>query len=420
MAKPNNMKVENWELDRLIPYARNPKQPHTEAQIDKLAAGLKEFGWRAPILALSDGEIVDGHLRVKAARKLGMKQVPVVLADDMTPAQVKAFRLYVKNSAGWAEWDFDLAALEIEELKLAEYDLDLTGFEPGELAEFVAGEPGTGGSGGEPPGPQMGRAEELLKKWGVERGQIWEIGRHRVMCGDCTMDAGALMGDARYTLLGSDPPYGVSYASKNEFLNAIDKGNHVQAPIEGDHQTPEAMREFWTVAFTAVRPFAKPGASYYITGPQGGDLLLPLLLALKESGFPLRHMLIWAKNNHVLGRADYNYKHEPIIYGWVEGAGHKFYGNGSETSLWEIPKPQKSDLHPTMKPVELFARAIRNSSAEGDVVADFFLGSGPMIVAAEQLNRICYGMEIEPKYVAVTLERMADVGLEPKLVEKAA
>lgn len=135
------MKVEWWPLDRLIPYARNPKQPHTEEQIDKMAAGLREFGWRAPILALSDGTIVDGHLRLKAARKLGMEQVPVVLADDMSPAQVKAFRLYVKNSAAWAEWDYDLAALEIEELKLAEYDLDLTGFEPGELARFVAGEP---------------------------------------------------------------------------------------------------------------------------------------------------------------------------------------------------------------------------------------------------------------------------------------
>lgn len=164
-AKPD-MKIDWWPPDRLIPYARNPKQPHTEEQIDKMAAGLREFGWRAPILALSDGTIVDGHLRLKAARKLGMGAVPVVLADDMTPAQVKAFRLYVKNSAQWAEWDYDLAALEIEELKLDGFDLDLTGFEPGELNLFVAGEPGEG-NGGDNSGGAGGDPKTLTERFGV-------------------------------------------------------------------------------------------------------------------------------------------------------------------------------------------------------------------------------------------------------------
>ena len=157
-----------------------------------------------------------------------------------------------------------------------------------------------------------------------------------------------------------------------------------------------------------MRKSAVQGASYYVTGPQGGDLLLLLLLALRESGFPLRHMLIWAKNNHVLGRADYHYQHEPILYGWVEGAAHRFYGTHGETSLWPIDKPLKSDLHPTMKPVELYARALRNSSAPGDIVADIFAGSGTAILAAEQLGRRCYAMELDPTYVAIILQRYLD------------
>jgi DNA modification methylase len=196
----------------------------------------------------------------------------------------------------------------------------------------------------------------------------------------------------------------VSYASKNEFLNALDKGNRVQTAIENDHKKPEEMSAFWVAAFTTVREHMRPGASYYVTaGPQGGDLLL-LLLALKEGGFPLRHMLIWAKNNHVLGRSDYHYKHEPIFYGWVEGA-HTFYGGPSETSLWTIDKPHKSELHPTMKPIPLFAKAIVNSTKSGETVLDPFLGSGTTLIACEQLGRTCYGMEISPQYCQVIIDR---------------
>lgn len=225
---------------------------------------------------------------------------------------------------------------------------------------------------------------------------------------------GLVMQDKKYDLLVSDPPYGVSLADKNQFLNAIDEGNRVQTPIAGDHQTPEAMSLFWKTKFSAVRKFASPGAAYYVTGPQGGDLLLLLLLALRESGFPLRHMLIWAKNNHVLGRCDYHYKHEPIIYGWVEGS-HAFHGGHGETSLWEIDKPHTSEFHPTMKPIELFARAIRNSTSPDQIIADPFIGSGTAMLAAEQLGRVCYSADLDPAYAAVTLERMTALGLRAVL-----
>ena len=221
------------------------------------------------------------------------------------------------------------------------------------------------------------------------------------MCGDC-----GTIAIAGCKLLVTDPPYGVSYAKKNEFLNAIARGNRIQTPIEGDHNTAEDMSVLWRTWFGSVRRWMDPGAAYYVTGPQGGDLLLLLLLlALRDSGFPLRHMLVWAKNNHVLGRSDYHYKHEPILYGWVEGAAHHAVANRSETSLWEIDRSHKSDLHPTTKPVELYARAMRNSSNSGDLVTDPFAGSGTAFVAAEQLDRTCFGVELSPAYCDVIIER---------------
>ncbi len=240
-------------------------------------------------------------------------------------------------------------------------------------------------------------------------GEVYELGPHRLMCGDATKraDLALLFGDDHANLLVTDPPYGVSYAAKNEFLNTYDKGNHIQSEIEGDQGTPEEMSVFWRAAFTAVRPFLAPGAGYYVTGPQGGDLLLLLLLALRESEFPLRHMLVWAKNNHVLGRSDYHYQHEPIIYGWVKGP-HRFHGPPGETSLWEIDRPFASKLHPTAKPVELFARAIRNSSKRGDIVADPFAGSGTSVIAAEQTGRRAYVCEIDPAYCDVCRTRWAE------------
>ena len=175
------------------------------------------------------------------------------------------------------------------------------------------------------------------------------------------------MAGEQAAILWTDPPYGVSYASKNEFLNRVDKGNRLQRPIEGDHQTPEQMQELWRRRSRLVGLATEAGGVLLrVTGPQGGDLQLLLLMSLRESGFPLRHMFVWAKNNHVLGRCDYHYKHEPILYGWVEGAA-PFYGKAGETSVWEIARPHRSDLHPTMKPVELVARAIRNSSRGGDI-----------------------------------------------------
>ena len=204
----------------------------------------------------------------------------------------------------------------------------------------------------------------------------------------------------------TDPPYGVSYTDKNEFLNRLVTGNRLTQPIQNDDKTPEDMHDFWVSAFKNIYENTKERMCYYITAPQGGDLLLLLLQAVRESGFALKHQLIWNKNNHVLGRCDYNYKHEPIIYGWKINGTHTFYGGGHfKVSVWDIPKPLQSKLHPTMKPIELISNAIQDGSAEGDSVIDLFGGSGSTLMACEQTNRKCYMMELDPHYIDVIINR---------------
>ena len=207
-------------------------------------------------------------------------------------------------------------------------------------------------------------------------------------------------------MIFTDPPYGVSYTDKNEFLNRIGKPLACVNPIENDHQSPEEMNAFWKQVFGNLADVTKDDAAYYVTSPQGGDLLLLLLLAIRDTPFALKHTLIWNKNNHVLGRCDYNYKHEPIIYGWKKKGTHHFYGGGEfKTTVWDIPKPLKNDLHPTMKPVALVANCLLDCTKEGDAVIDVFGGSGTTIIAAEQLGRKCYMMELDPHYCDVIIAR---------------
>jgi DNA modification methylase len=209
-------------------------------------------------------------------------------------------------------------------------------------------------------------------------------------------------------LIFTDPPYGVSYADKNKSLNATGRGNSIQTPIENDHLAPEEISgKIWKPVFQLLCKFAKPGASYYVCGPQGGELLLLLMTAIADAGLLLKHGLVWVKNNHVLGRCDYHYKHEPILYGWKPGATHYFIDSRSEFSVWNFDKPLKSDLHPTMKPIELIQYAIKNSSRPNELVADFFLGSGSTLIAAQGMegDRTVYGFELSPHYIEVICRR---------------
>jgi DNA modification methylase len=228
------------------------------------------------------------------------------------------------------------------------------------------------------------------------------------MCGDSTVDTEVkrLLAGEKIDMVFTDPPYGVSYADKNEMLNAYDKGNSIQKAIAEDHLSEKEIQAFWKKSFTVIRDNLADENSYYITGPQIQGMMM-MMMMMQESGLPYRHVIIWVKNVHVLGRCDYHYRHEPIFFGWTKR--HRFYGGGKfQTSVWEVDKPHKNDLHPTMKPVALPECAILNSSAKDAVVFDGFLGSGSTLIAAEKTGRVCYGMEIDPKYCDVIIRRYAE------------
>lgn len=238
----------------------------------------------------------------------------------------------------------------------------------------------------------------------VKEGDIWQLGRHRLLCGDCTIkdNISLLMDGKKADMVFTDPPYGVDYSSKNQFLNSIDKGNCIQIEIKNDNLSINKLKELWINAFSNFKYILNEYNSYYICSAELG--IMAMAMAMEKAGIPHRHTLIWNKNNHVLGRSDYNYKHEPILYGWLNK--HRFYGNGFfKTTVWDIAKPLKNDKHPTMKPVKLIENAILNCTLENMIIYDCFLGSGSTLIACEYTNRICYGMEIEPHYCSVIIER---------------
>ncbi len=395
------MKVEMIGVDKLIPYARNPR--HNDAAVDAVAASIKEFGFRQPIVADEDMVILVGHTRLKAAHKLGMAEVPVHIASGLTDAQRKAYRIADNRLSELAEWDNELLALELEDLRLADFDLGTLAFDEGEIDALIAGASATGEGNTDPDDVPEVEASAVSKL-----GDVWLLGKHRIACGDST-DAEAVAGvmsGQLAQLVVTDPPYGVSYADKNRHLNATGRGNRIQVPIANDHLSKEDTHAMWKESFANMSLAMGPGAVIYCFMPQGGDQMM-MMMMMMGAGIEPRHELIWVKNNHVLGRTDYAYKHEPILYAWKGGAGHKFYGD-FQTSILEFPRPQKSDLHPTMKPVPLIAHLVENSSAKGELLYEPFSGSGTTIIACEQTGRACYAMELSPHYVDVAVRRWQD------------
>ena len=387
------MNIEWMKPGDLIPYPENAKL-HPPAQVEHIANSIKQFGWQQPIVVDSENVVIIGHGRLLAAKQLMLDTVPVVRATDLTEDQVNALRL-ADNKTNESEWDFGKLEEELAQLAIDGIDMGQFGFEVGE--DFVDHSQDIG----EDEAPEV--QEEAVSKLG----QIYQLGRHRLMCGDST-DAEAvskLMDGAKADMLFTDPPYGVDYAGKNAFLNAIAPGNRIQTDIIGDalENAEKEKDELWIPALTNARNNSEDKCSYYIASPQGGELMM-MMMAIRDSGWQLKHTIIWNKNNHVLGRCDYNYKHEPILYGWNKQ--HTFYGKGEhKTSVWDIPKPQKSDLHPTMKPIALIVECLENSTQHGDEVLDVFGGSGSTLIACEQTGRNCYMMELDPHYVDVIIKR---------------
>jgi len=383
---PHSSTAELWPIDRLVFYARNPRK--NEAAVDRMSASIREFGFKCPVLARSDGTVVDGHLRLKAARKLGswpggdINGIPVILCDEWTDAQVKAFRILVNRSATWADFDEELLSLELQELNAADFDLSLTGFDNEELARLLAADDATEGLTDEDAVPELPAHPVCLSA------DLWRLGDHKLLVGDATNggDVVRLMDGEAADLLFIDSPYNVDYEGYTE----------ERLKIRGDRMSGADFKHFLESAFRSCRMVAKSGASMYVC--HSSSWQRELQNALEATGFELRCQIIWAKNTFAWGFGRYKFQHEPIFYCHVAGQKDPWYGDKSQSTLWEEKKPAANRLHPTMKPVELIERALVNSSKAGDVVVDLFGGSGSTLIGCERRGRHARLMEIDPRY----------------------
>jgi DNA modification methylase len=391
-----------WPIDKLVFYARNPRK--NDAVVDRMCGSIREFGFKIPCLVRSDGEVIDGHLRLKAARKLGITDIPVILCDEWTPAQVKAFRLMVNRSATWADWDAELLTLELLDLQTSDFNLSLTGFDIHEIDDFVLKDiPDEDAAPPPPPVPVTQPAD------------LWLCGSHRVLCGDATdgQVVARLLGERKPFLMVTDPPYGIELDSEwrdkaglngcgpaePSYLKHRTKG-HRETSISGD------TRADWSAAFELV-PSLEVGYVWHAS-----KFTREVLDGLLRIGFLHHQQIIWNKGRAVLTRTPYWFAHEPCWF--VRKKNAPWYGKaGENTTVWDSPSPkfimggsaeEKFD-HPTQKPVELMRRPILNHTKRGESIYDPFLGSGTTLAAAEVTGRVCYGMEVDPKYVDVVVNR---------------
>ena len=390
MAKIDS--IQEVAVEKLIPYERNAKQ-HPDDQIDLLVKSIAEYGFLSPCLVDKDYRIIAGHGRVTAAKKMGLKTVPCVFIEGLTDEQYRAYILADNRLTEMGEWDMGLVEEELKTLLDEGFDteiLDMTdfGFDPIDLYaepeddEFV---------------PEIPEVPE------TKTGDIYRLGNHTLICGDSTDEkvVAALMGDERADLFLTDPPYNVNYGGDVKDGNPM--GYKVRSIMNDNFGTDEECGEkLWKPAFTNAYNFSKDDASVYCFMPQGGTHMVMMMMS---ATWQVKHELIWEKNSIVLSRADYNYQHEPILYGWKKT--HKFYGKGefATTSIWKFNRPTKSEEHPTMKPVPLLCEVLLNATKEGDVVLDLFGGSGSTMIACEELNRRCYMCELDPHYCDVIVRR---------------
>lgn len=384
-------KIEQWPTAKLVPYARNART-HSDDQVTQIAASIAEFGFTNPILAGSDGVIVAGHGRLAAAQKLGLEAVPVVVLDHLSPTQRRALVIADNRIAENAGWDEAMLRIEMTDLQDADFDLSLTGFDADALAELMAGdEPDGEGETDDDAVPDV--SETPISR----SGDVWLLGGHRLLCGDSTVAESydRLLDGTQVDMVFTDPPYNVNYAN-----SAKDKMRGKDRAILNDN-LGDGFYDFLLAALTPTIAHCRGGIYVAMSSSE----LDVLQAAFRAAGGKWSTFIIWSKNTFTLGRADYQRQYEPILYGWREGAQRHWCGDRDQGDVWNIKKPQKNDLHPTMKPVELVERAIRNSSRPGNVVLDPFGGSGTTLIAAEKSGRIARMIELDPKYVDVIVRR---------------
>jgi DNA modification methylase len=384
-------RIELWPVDRLRPYERNPRT-HSEAQVDQIAASMVEFGWTNPILIDENAGILAGHGRLLAARKLGLAEVPVIRFEHLSEAQKRAYLIADNQLALNSGWDDDLLAEELAWLRDERFDLDVVGFDASELERLLAladGEVASDEAEDEVPEPPQ---DPVSKP-----GDLWVLGNHRVLCGDATVltDVERVLGGQLADMTFCDPPYNVNYANTPK-----DKLRGKHRPIMND-DLGGGFEAFLHEACVNILSVTK-GAVYVC---MSSSELHTLQRAFAAAGGKWSTFVIWAKNTFTLGRADYQRQYEPILYGWKEGSGHYWCGARDQGDVWFFDKPVRNDLHPTMKPVALVERAIRNSSKSRDVVLDPFGGSGSTLIACEKSGRQARVLELDPKYVDTIILR---------------
>jgi len=436
------MQVEMWDIGRAKPYEQNPRI--NDGAVAAVAASIKEFGWRQPVVVDKDGVIICGHTRWKAALKLGLKQVPVHVATDLTPEQVKAYRIADNKLAELAEWDMKLLPIELADLQTMDVDLGLLGFDQDELAKLLTpdGTPGLTDPDDVPDPP-----DEAV----TQPGDLWILGQHRLLCGDSSKaeDVDRLLGGAVVDLVNTDPPYNVKVEPRSN--NAVAAGlssfggsstkaqlHHQQMdeaihghrkpthrklrakdrPLENDFVTDDEFVVMLDAWFGNMSRVLKPGGPFYLWGGYANIGNYPP--ALKKAGLYFSQGIIWDKEHPVLTRKDFLGGFEIAFYGWKEGAGHTFYGPNNVVDIWHVKKipPQKME-HLTAKPAELAVRAMQYSSRVGENVLDLFGGSGSTLIAAEQTGRRAFLMEIDPLYCDVIADRFQRFTGKPAILERA-
>jgi len=376
-------------IDKLIPYINNART-HSPEQINKLRSSLREFGFINPVIVDKDYNIIAGHGRVIAAKAENFTEVPCVLVDHLTEAQKKAYIIADNRMALDAGWDEELLRVEIEALQAEAFDVSLTGFDDKEIADLFKGEES------EVKDDDYDLSAALEKAAFVERGDVWIVGKHRLVCGDATSpeDVTLLMDGHRANLIVTDPPYGVSFRSASGLT------------IQNDSIKNEEFYQFLYKAFANMVAHMENGGSAYVFHADTEGL--NFRKAFIDAGFHLAGVCIWAKNSLVLGRSDYQWQHEPVLYGFLKNGKHNWYSDRKQTTIWNFDKPKRNANHPTSKPLDLLSYPIKNSSQENSIVLDTFGGSGSTLMACEQTNRICFMMELDEKYASVILRRYVE------------
>lgn len=379
------------DINKLVPYANNART-HNKEQILKLRSSLREFGFVNPVIIDKEYNVLAGHGRIEAAKAENISEIPCVFVDHMTEAQKKAYILADNRMALDAGWDDELLAVEMEELQNLGFDLGLTGFDESEIADLF-----DTNSGDEVKDDDFDLTTALEKAAFVQRGDIWTVGKHKLMCGDATSaeDVSALMGDTKANLILTDPPYGVSFKSSSGLT------------IQNDSMKNEEFYNFLLASFKCMADhLEKGGAAYVFHADTEG---LNFRKAFIDAGFHLAGCCIWVKDSLVLGRSDYQWQHEPVLYGFMQNGKHHWYGDQKQKTVFEFDRIKNSKEdgcgHPSSKPVPLIAYLISQCTQTNGMVLDGFLGSASTLIACEQLNRVCFGVELEPKFVDVAVER---------------